>query len=109
MLASWLVAVSLIPMLSARIKAPKGGFGSTGMIKRIQDRYAEGLRWSLAHRGLSVRAIGLIVAISLFPATRTKVDMFPQKDGREVHLFHQWKGAYLQDPMPCEDVGREEW
>src|SRR3546814_13291158 len=72
------------------------------MIKRIQDRYAEGLRWSLAHRGLSVIAIGLIVAISLFPATRTKVDMFPQQEGREFNLFYKWKGAYPLEQMSSE-------
>lgn len=102
MLASWLVAVSLIPMISARIKAPKSGFGSTGMIKRLQDRYADGLRWSLSHRGLSVLAIGLIVAISLIPATHTKFDMFPQQEGREFNLYYKWKGAYPLEQLSAE-------
>src|SRR3546814_9159057 len=56
----------------------------------------------LAHRGLSVIAIGLIVAISLFPATRTKVDMFPQQEGREFNLFYKWKGAYPLEQMSSE-------
>ena len=102
MLASWLVAVSLIPMISARIKAPARGFGSGGMIRHIQDAYARGLRWSLAHRGISLLAIGFIVAISMVPATGTKVDMFPQSFGREFEMYYKWKGAYPLDQLSRE-------
>ncbi len=102
MLASWLVAVSLIPMISARIKAPKRGFGTNGVIRRVQDRYADVLRWSLAHRGLSVLAIGLIVAVSMVPAGGTKFDMFPQQEGREFELFYKWKGAYPLEQLSAE-------
>ncbi|PKM07770.1 MAG: AcrB/AcrD/AcrF family protein [Gammaproteobacteria bacterium HGW-Gammaproteobacteria-4] len=102
MLASWLVAVSLIPMISARIKAPKRGFGNSGVIRTVQDRYAALLRWSLAHRGLSVLAIGLIVAVSMIPASGTKFDMFPQQEGREFELFYKWKGAYPLEQLSAE-------
>jgi len=102
MLASWLVAVSLIPMISARIKAPARGFGSYGVIRRLQDGYARGLRWSLAHRGISLLTIGFIVAISMVPAKFTKIDMFPQEAGREFELFYKWKGAYPLDQLSRE-------
>ncbi|MDP1698234.1 MAG: efflux RND transporter permease subunit [Xanthomonadaceae bacterium] len=102
MLASWLVAVSLIPMISARIKAPKRGFAANGLIRNVQDRYANVLRWSLAHRGLSVLAIGLIVAVSIIPASGTKFDMFPQQEGREFELFYKWKGAYPLEQLSSE-------
>ncbi|PIX61575.1 MAG: AcrB/AcrD/AcrF family protein, partial [Lysobacterales bacterium CG_4_10_14_3_um_filter_64_11] len=102
MLASWLVAVSLIPMISARIKAPARGFASGGVVRKVQDRYAGVLRWSLAHRGLSVLAMGLIVAVSLIPASGTQFDMFPQQEGREFELFYKWKGAYPLDQMSGE-------
>jgi HAE1 family hydrophobic/amphiphilic exporter-1 len=102
MLASWLVAVSLIPMISARIKAPKRGFATNGLIRNVQDRYANVLRWSLAHRGLSVLAIGLIVAVSIIPASGTKFDMFPQQEGREFELFYKWKGAYPLEQLSGE-------
>lgn len=102
MLASWLVAVSLIPMISARIKAPARGFASGGVVRKVQDRYAAVLRWSLAHRGLSVLAMGLIVAVSMIPASGTKFDMFPQQEGREVELFYKWKGAYPLEQMSGE-------
>lgn len=102
MLASWLVAVSLIPMISARIKAPTRGFGSGGLIRRVQDTYARGLRWSLAHRGISILAIGLLIGLSIIPAKGTKIDMFPQNFGREFELYYKWKGAY-----PLEQLSKE--
>ncbi len=102
MLASWLVAVSLIPMISARIKAPARGFASGGVIRRIQDGYARGLRWSLAHRGISVLAIMVIVGISIVPAKLTKIDMFPQNFGREFEMYYKWKGAYPLDQLSGE-------
>ena len=51
LLASWLVAVSLIPMLSARMKTPPAVRSEKGVISRLQRRYAGLLRWSLEHRG----------------------------------------------------------
>src|SRR5690606_21905186 len=40
LLASWLVAVSLIPMLSARMKTPPAVRNEKGVIQRLQVRYA---------------------------------------------------------------------
>jgi len=102
MLASWLVAVSLIPMISARIKAPARGFAAGGAVRHIQDAYARGLRWSLAHRGISLLAIGFIIAISMVPAKGTKIDMFPQSFGREFEMYYKWKGAYPLDQLSRE-------
>ena len=39
LLASWLVAVSLIPMLSARLKTPPAVGKTNGIIPRMQNRY----------------------------------------------------------------------
>ena len=50
LLASWLVAVSLIPMLSARMKTPPAL--KSPFINRLQARYARLLRWTLEHRCL---------------------------------------------------------
>ena len=61
LLASWLVAVSLIPMLSARMATPKLVHSQTGMIARLQRRYATLLDWSLHHRGWSLLGIVLVV------------------------------------------------
>ncbi|HST43907.1 MAG TPA: efflux RND transporter permease subunit, partial [Luteimonas sp.] len=107
LLASWLVAVSLIPMLSARMKTPPAVNTTTGLIPALQRRYAVLLRWTLERRGWSVLGIVLIVAASVYPMMHTKFDMFGGGDGKEVNLFYQWKGSYTKAQM-AEEVGRVE-
>lgn len=101
LLASWLVAVSLIPMLSARIQSPADFERRQGFIHRLQERYAKGLRWSLQHRAASVAGIVLIVAVSLVPVVTgmMKVDMFKNDPGRELRIFFNWNGAYRLEQM----------
>ncbi len=78
LLASWLVAISLIPMLSARMKTPPAATARSGVIARMQDHYAKFLAWTLRHRGASVMGIILISAVSLLPMVWTQKDMFYQ-------------------------------
>ncbi len=95
LLASWLVAVSLIPMMSARMKTPPAVASPKGLIARMQRRYARILRWSLEHRGITVLSILLVVAVSLVPMTKTKFDMFGDSGGgKEIQIYYQWKGSY---------------
>ena len=102
LLASWLVAVSLIPMLSARMKTPPAVGNHTGIIPRLQKRYAGLLRWTLEHRGWSVMGILLIIAISIVPMILTKKNMFGGDDGGETNIFYQWKGSYSLKQMSDE-------
>ncbi|HZX81157.1 MAG TPA: efflux RND transporter permease subunit, partial [Lysobacter sp.] len=102
LLASWLVAVSLIPMLSARMKTPPTVRSENGLIPRMQRRYAVLLRWTLDHRAASVMGILLIVLVSLVPMALTKKNMFGGEDGDEVNVNYQWKGAYTKEQMSDE-------
>jgi len=107
LLASWLVAVSLIPMLSARMATPKLLHSQTGVIARLQRHYARLLDWSLRHRGWSLLGIVLVVLASLVPMKLTKVDMFGGGGGKDVFIGYMWKGAYTYRQM-SEEVGRVE-
>jgi HAE1 family hydrophobic/amphiphilic exporter-1 len=102
LLASWLVAVSLIPMLSARMKTPPAVRSDRGLIPRLQGGYAKLLRWTLEHRGKSVLGILLIVAVSFVPMKLTKVNMFGGDEGDEVGLYYDWQGAYTKEQMSDE-------
>lgn len=102
LLASWLVAVSLIPMLSARMKTPPLVRDNRGLIPRLQVRYAAFLRWTLEHRGKSIFGIVLIVLLSLIPATQMKTNMFGGEEGGEADIFYQWNGAYTKQQMSDE-------
>lgn len=107
LLASWLVAISLIPMLSARMKTPPAATARTGLIARMQDRYAAFLEWTLRHRWTSVGGILLIVVVSFVPMTQTKFDFFYQEPGREMDMFYRWNGAYSLEQV-SEEVAKVE-
>ena len=109
LLASWLVAVSLIPMISARLKMPPAVRSKEGLIPRLQRRYAGFLRWTLDHRGWSVTGILLIVAISIVPMVLTKKNMFGGDEAGEVNLYYQWKGAYTKEQMSNEVLRVEQF
>ena len=107
LLASWLVAVSLIPMLAARMKTPPAVRNENGLIARLQRRYAGFLRWTLQHRGLSVLGILLIIAVSVVPMTQMKVNMFGGEEVGEANVFYQWNGAYTKEQM-SDEIGKVE-
>ena len=102
LLCSWLIAVSLIPMISARLRTPPAITNEHGFIPGLSRRYGGLLRWSLEHRGKSLLAILLIVAVSLVPAKLTKFDMFGEDPGLEMGLYLNWKGAYSLEQMSDE-------
>lgn len=99
LLASWLVAVSLIPMLSARMKTPPAV--KSPLITKLQDRYAGVLRWTLLHRGWSVVGILLISAASVWPMMHTQGGG-DDSDPSEINIFYQWRGAYSKEEMGKE-------
>ncbi|GAB3367116.1 efflux RND transporter permease subunit [Lysobacter rhizosphaerae] len=102
LLSSWLVAVSLIPMISARLKTPPAVKGEGGLIPRMQRKYAGLLRWTLEHRGKSILGILLIIAVSFVPMKLTKVNMFGGEEGKETEFYYQWNGSYTKEQMSDE-------
>lgn len=110
LLASWLVAVSLIPMISARVATPPTLGIQTGFVPWLTRRYAAGLRWSLEHRGWSVFGIVLIILLSIVPAATgmMKFDMFKNDAGREIDIYFDWRGSYSLDQMLGEMLKVEE-
>ncbi|WP_269790765.1 efflux RND transporter permease subunit [Stenotrophomonas sp. Iso1] len=106
LLASWLVAVSLIPMLSARMKTPPAI--KSPLITGLQNRYAKLLRWTLAHRGWSVAGILAVSIISVYPMTHIQGGG-DDNDPDEINIFYQWRGAYSKEEMGKEVARVEEF
>ncbi|GAB3384958.1 efflux RND transporter permease subunit [Lysobacter fragariae] len=109
LLASWLVAVSLIPMISARLKMPPAVRSESGLIPRMQRRYAGLLRWTLEHRGKSILGIILIIMVSFVPMKMTKVNMFGGEEGRDTEFYYQWNGSYTKEQMADEITRVEDY
>jgi len=99
LLASWLVAVSLIPMLSARLPTPSALHSP--LIRRLQERYASLLRWTLRHRGLSILGIIVISLASLWPMLNLQ-GSYDEGDPARINIFYQWNGSH-----PLDAIGQE--
>lgn len=100
-IASWLVAVSIVPMLSSKLPPPKFLNRKT-IISRLRDRYAGVVAWTLAHRRWSMAGVFALLALSYWPVTHTKFDMFAQSESRELHLSWHLNGQYrLAEQAPA--------
>ncbi|WP_454831085.1 efflux RND transporter permease subunit [Pseudoxanthomonas wuyuanensis] len=109
LLASWLVAVSLIPMLSARMKTPPMVNSERGIIPAMQRRYGRVLRWTLEHRGWSVLGIIVVVLVSLVPMKMTKTDMFGGTQAGETQIYYQFKGSFTRNQISDEVLRVEQF
>jgi HAE1 family hydrophobic/amphiphilic exporter-1 len=108
-LASWLVAVSLIPMLAAKLPRPKF-IGRTSLITRLADRYQRIVAWTLAHRGLTLLGVFGLMALSIaVPMRLTKTDMFPPGESAELHLQYHLNGSYRLEELEKSVAIVERW
>lgn len=100
-LASWLVAVSLVPMMSARLRAPRF-LGRETMITRLRDRYGRVVAWTLAHRRMTMAGVLALFLLSMVPITQTRVDMFDASESRQIRLNWQLNANYrLEELRPA--------
>lgn len=102
LLASWLVAVSLIPMISARLKTPPAITSAHGFIPALTERYGRFLRWTLANRAHSLFGILLVIMASMVPFKFVNFDMGANEVGRELSMYFRWNGAYSLQQMSDE-------
>jgi len=109
LLCSWLVAVSLIPMISAHLKTPPMIGRHDGIIPRLVERYGRLLLWSLQHRFKALAAILVIVLVSLIPIKFTEFDFFKNEAKPEIGLYFDWKGSYSLEQMSEEILKVEQY
>jgi HAE1 family hydrophobic/amphiphilic exporter-1 len=104
MIASLIIAQTLIPMVTSRFPAPPP-MDRRSWIARLQDRYTKWLDWSIHHRGWTLLALiavlaltaGLITLSSLFPGKFLKFDPGAQDGGNQVFLNYNIKGSHPID------------
>ena len=98
LLASLLIAQTLVPMLAARIRlprAPKEG----ALISRLTRGYTRSLRWIIGHPWWTGLGIVLTCANGILPLMLDLVefDMFPQDSGRRLHMPYHIEGQHPVD------------
>ncbi|MEO0420912.1 MAG: efflux RND transporter permease subunit [Pseudomonadota bacterium] len=93
LIASLVIAQTLVPMLAARV-APPPESTQGGLMRRLTDAYVGFLDMSLAKPWLSLCAIVLIIASVLIPANFVNFDMWPEEGRRRLNLFYHLDGTY---------------
>ena len=86
LVASLFISLTMMPMLSARIKAPKPSKHKT-MVERAQTRYSKLLGWSLAHRWTMIGVIFLVMVTAAIPIALVKKD---SGDSNPTRLFLEY-------------------
>ncbi len=104
LLASWFVAVTIIPMLAARIDPPRG-LERVAIVERWKDRYEQILHWTLAHRGITLSLIVLLFASIALPLNQVKTDFFGGDEDRDFEIGYELNGRYSLDQL--ETAARE--
>ena len=98
LLASWFVAVSIIPMLATRIDPPKGS-SQVRIVERWKVLYGGLLHWTLNHRGWSLIGLLLIFASIAIPANLVKTDFFGGNSKRDFEIGYELNGRYRLEQM----------
>ena len=100
LLASLLIAQTLVPMLAARVAVPPppkpGGF-----MVRLTSGYERSLRWILGHLWWTAAGIVAICVIGVLPLVLNlvKFDAFPQDVGRRLYLPYHIEGEHPLEQM----------
>ena len=107
-LASWLVAVSLVPMLSARLPPPKF-IGRKTLITSAQGAYGKFIAWTLAHRRWTTLGLVALMLASFVPISQTKVDMNGGGNSKFVFMRMNYNGLYRLPELRESYTRIEDW
>ncbi len=95
MLASLVIAQTMVPMLASRIPPPPVPKQGTWMA-RLTAGYLAGLRWTLARPWRTALIIVLILAsvVPIFKFDLVKFDTFPQETSRRLFMPYHIEGQH---------------
>ncbi len=95
--ASLLIAQTVVPLLTARLKPPKAEKQSK-FVDGMTERYGNMLGWLMRHRKTSAGLVlGILVSVAI-PATLVNSDFFPDNSTeRRVWLVYHLHGTYPLD------------
>jgi HAE1 family hydrophobic/amphiphilic exporter-1 len=100
LLASLLIAQTLVPMLAAKVTVPPRP-KSGAMISRLTRRYERGLSWVVSHPWWTALGIFLTCVIGVLPLALSlvKFDAFPQDVGRRLFMPYHIEGQHSLERM----------
>ncbi|HUO82223.1 MAG TPA: efflux RND transporter permease subunit [Gammaproteobacteria bacterium] len=94
LIASLLIAQTLVPMLAARVRPPPQP-KRTALMTRLTERYVGALDWTLRHRWWTALTIIVVLAAGLtIPPRFIHFDTFPQESSRRLFLSYHIEGTH---------------
>lgn len=104
--ASLLISLTVIPLLTSRLKAPEKT-KKNGVIDKLEVYYTSLLQWLLQRRYTSVLLIFGTLFSVIIPMQLTNIDMFPSSESRELYLIYDLNDTYTVERVE-ESVSRVE-
>ncbi|MEO1244729.1 MAG: efflux RND transporter permease subunit [Pseudomonadota bacterium] len=100
LIASLLIAQTLVPMLASRVALPKRN-GPGPIMSRLTKRYVGSLKWIIARPWKTALGIVSICAIGIMPLVLELVefDAFPQDVGRRLFMPYHIEGSHPIERM----------
>lgn len=98
LVASLFISLTVIPMLTSRIKPPKKT-EKKYFIERLEIKYEKLLAWLMDHRYSSVALIAVTLLSAAVPIGMVNVDMFPQESSRELYLHYNLNDTYTLETV----------
>ena len=96
LIASLLISLTVIPLLTSKISAPKKI--KETVIDTFANKYAQFLGWFIDRRSLSTISILLLLLSGALPIVLgMNVDMFPRVEERELELRYNLNASYTLD------------
>ena len=93
LVASLLISLTIIPLLTSRIAPPKKT-DQKRLINKLESGYGNLLSWLMAHRYSSVLLIlGTFLSV-MIPIKFVNIDMFPNESSRELYLHFNLNDSY---------------
>ncbi len=96
LIASLLISLTVIPLLTSKIKPPSKERKRT-VIDALSDKYSAFLGWFIDRRWVSVIGILLLLFSAAIPISFTNIDMFPRVEQREINLRYNLNASYTLD------------
>ena len=98
LLASLLISLSIIPLLTFRVKS-KHTPVPVNYDSRFMRGYDSLLTWLLRHRYASASLIIVIIGTVVIPMNVVNTDMFPPVEQRDIRLHYNVKGNYVLEKV----------
>ncbi len=105
LIASLLISLTVIPLLTSKIKAPEKRKHT--IIDTLSEKYAAFLGWFIDRRWVSTIGIIALFFSVIIPITAVNVDMFPRTEQRELGLTYNLNNSYTLERIK-QDVDRIE-